>query len=972
MLEVQLETRYTELEAEVEADGPYRASRLSWQRKKVRDEQMRLEPSLVEALATSFARFILLEGDPGSGKTVSLRKAERSFAQRIRHQPASPLPMPLYVNLKHLVADRRKPVEQLHLAVLRALHAEPERAAKLFEQGSVHGGWLLLLDGFDEIPGLLGAIEADRAVQAYTEGIRELCNTIHLDPRRSCRAVVSTRHYLGSKGGFWARFRLRPLSEDRRHAFIANFKLTDAQTRWLIDSLATSTLEIQQWATNPLMLSMLCELARKEGQFPGNVHTLFERYLALRLQRDAGRVLELYQDGPAALRRAAEDIAFVISAESGLGQAPSNRVIREALERQGLPVDGLQRALDAISGLDLALHVTLESEVHTCFKHRRLQEYFATCVLLREPDRVSAEQILFDGRWREAGVVLLQRGQLAEVEALLARVREFLRACMRERGIVEADVDPSWSESATIAWTVENLKAPGQPQRFYWPKGLHHVLGLLHAGFPPGSSLPEDIRRLCTSFLVHIYRTGTRLDRKYIMELIGLLPHGVAEGFCLAAFDSESELLHDLAFRQIPRLGRVSAESRLRISRLLVRMARSGALAQERLATAARIRRANNTELMDLFAMALASVTAARRVRWTLFAIWLAASLVVVASTRAEGHVLMVLVLSLTLPLMVQSISITSHVGLLMLRFFADMITVMVFTLAISLTVFGLNVLGLLCFCVSFVAATYAYLWDICALVSVWDATSVPRQDWPLLPIRFIAARIRRKPALLLIPAALLPLMGLIIVVELVYGGLGQPPDLVLAVLCAPVFAFLAVLAFCAARLGLLMTSDAWTERRHRRAPESVLTVAEVKDKLGKLHTGWARVRFSRALRSERPYALAPLDDGSREELHAFVYAYEAHASVVARLGDDELKRFIRRRLPLAVEYVQSCTSDAQRWCLVHCRTSESMTEVAVMIDVLTDLLERADTKRMSTDSGSARPPAALADSAVAESSAAR
>lgn len=94
---------FTDLEAEVEAEGGYYATFLH----KMLGHQsrgLRRVSSLMSAIELSTEQALLLVGQPGSGKSVALRHLAHQFAERgIRS--ADPLAIiPLYVNLKELSA----------------------------------------------------------------------------------------------------------------------------------------------------------------------------------------------------------------------------------------------------------------------------------------------------------------------------------------------------------------------------------------------------------------------------------------------------------------------------------------------------------------------------------------------------------------------------------------------------------------------------------------------------------------------------------------------------------------------------------------------------------------------------------------------------------------------------------------------------------------------------------------------------
>jgi transcriptional regulator of acetoin/glycerol metabolism len=79
LLEEWRDYRYTELEAEVEAEGDRTISRiLPFLPTETGD--IRREKSLSRALRTSRERLVVVEGDPGSGKSVALRHVAEEMA----------------------------------------------------------------------------------------------------------------------------------------------------------------------------------------------------------------------------------------------------------------------------------------------------------------------------------------------------------------------------------------------------------------------------------------------------------------------------------------------------------------------------------------------------------------------------------------------------------------------------------------------------------------------------------------------------------------------------------------------------------------------------------------------------------------------------------------------------------------------------------------------------------------------------
>jgi hypothetical protein len=74
---------FTELEAEVEAEGRFRKRGIFSALRRTRSG-LRREKSLTRALEQTKERLVLLQGDPGAGKSVALRHVAQRMAGRAR------------------------------------------------------------------------------------------------------------------------------------------------------------------------------------------------------------------------------------------------------------------------------------------------------------------------------------------------------------------------------------------------------------------------------------------------------------------------------------------------------------------------------------------------------------------------------------------------------------------------------------------------------------------------------------------------------------------------------------------------------------------------------------------------------------------------------------------------------------------------------------------------------------------------
>src|SRR5262249_21385480 len=96
-LEAWHDYRFTDLEAEVEAEGSRR--RWGWLPFLTHTQNgLRRERSLLRALEKSEERLILIEGEPGSGKSVALRYVAQQMSKRAMRDRNNKGLIPIYVN----------------------------------------------------------------------------------------------------------------------------------------------------------------------------------------------------------------------------------------------------------------------------------------------------------------------------------------------------------------------------------------------------------------------------------------------------------------------------------------------------------------------------------------------------------------------------------------------------------------------------------------------------------------------------------------------------------------------------------------------------------------------------------------------------------------------------------------------------------------------------------------------------------
>jgi len=536
---------------------------------------------------------VLLQGDPGAGKSVALRHLARMLAAKASRSRRVNCPIPIYVNLKGLRRGDR-PIDagliQDHvLSTLRdgATSDVDHFLDDEFARGVREGTWIFLFDSFDEIPDILTATDGDAIVGEYSIAIHSF-----LTGMRKCRGVVASRRFRAPRQVGWPSWTLVPLSEKRRRLLIKRARLGRAKQALLWRELPATDETLGSLPANPMFLGLLCEYIRTRDRLPPTTHDVFEQYMRQRLGRDAERLRERYGVEVSALRDGAQWIAYCMVTASGLGLTPARAEVEEQLAQQQIPLQtDANTVMNALEYLKLARgdgqRAGAGSATFT-FAHRRFQEYFATCVVLAEPDRVSARSLLLDGRWRETAVTLLQTQETA-TPALLTAAGEVLAGAAN--AVPDVDLD-AWESSP-----VERGAA------FAWPPGALHVLGLLQSGLLATNPVgPDVVQQAAARILTSAFRHGYRHDRKWAIEVCGVADADTRARLVRQAFRVESDWLRDATAWQVARLSHVSSGTLLEIRRMLLRLMGAYRLRAERLTVKAQLSRVRTApELLRTF-----------------------------------------------------------------------------------------------------------------------------------------------------------------------------------------------------------------------------------------------------------------------------------------------------------------------------------------------------------------------------------
>ncbi len=223
----------------------------------------------IESVLARQRRLVLL-GDPGAGKTTTLRHLAREAAEKAL---AGSGPFPIYVELKRYggQADLAPLLAQAVNEALAAhrlpLSADPEEAARMVRAWLGQGEFLLLLDGLNEVhPDYRTAAVA--ALKGLLAGPHQVVV--------SCRE----RDYSAELQALAPAYTLQPLSEEEIRNYLERDLGEQGEALFMQIRWDRRLLDL---AGNPLMLWLMARVAEAEpeGRLPANKGQLLARFVAV-------------------------------------------------------------------------------------------------------------------------------------------------------------------------------------------------------------------------------------------------------------------------------------------------------------------------------------------------------------------------------------------------------------------------------------------------------------------------------------------------------------------------------------------------------------------------------------------------------------------------------------------------------------------------------------------------------------------
>ncbi|WP_375772212.1 NACHT domain-containing protein [Archangium gephyra] len=527
---------FTDLEADIETDAPFYASLLDKLRRR-KTQGLRRVPSLMEAIESSTERWLLLVGEPGSGKSVALRHLAHQLAEQGIHSSDPKARIPLYINLKELNSPPAEGpnadwIRRFVIDNVRRGDADTaEYVKKNWEHHLNQGIWFFLFDSFDEIPAVMHAPIGSTVIENHAGAIRQFLASMN-----DCRGLIASREFKGPSSLPWHKLRILPLSHERQEELIENTFLSSEEKEIVRRHLLASSSSLRH---TPLFLSLLCRFIQQEKRPPVGDHDLLWRHLNRLSERDVEYTQRKHGLTATQLLNGAMELAVLFASSPTLSLSSTHDQIAKTLPPERYTSEQLEHLLAALVDVKIGRSDVPEArkgDRRFTFAHRRYQETLFVRYLATHPKYLSPRKLLLEPHWREYTVALLQSESAEVIAPLLQEASWLLSQCTEEQHPVPC------------------LPGFGEGLGYYqWKEDFEiHLLGLLQEGLARRiGEIPAILSTEVDRLLSSRWAGGDFHDRTMVLRLGGLLPQERLAEYLEFAVKTGTPELQDESFQKM-------------------------------------------------------------------------------------------------------------------------------------------------------------------------------------------------------------------------------------------------------------------------------------------------------------------------------------------------------------------------------------------------------------------------------------
>ncbi|HQU84507.1 MAG TPA: NACHT domain-containing protein [Pyrinomonadaceae bacterium] len=474
------------------------------------------------------SRVFLVLGDPGSGKSVALRKLCRDLLSEVKRTGK----IPLYVNLRewenheNWTEDNPPTVQQLYDFVLSNLKNRGdvfvnEFLDKYFKKMFENGRLFIVLDSFDEIPFVMDVDEKSWLIDSLSDVIYRF-----LAGMNESRGILASRIFRRPTDKFDAKtiFEIRPFTEKK---IVESLQKSLYYDENLINLLFNERQEFISVARNPFSAALIASYAKEHNNtLPQTQSELYSSYIERRLESCRER-MEKKKLTAEKVFKVAVEIADVMLTTKNLGLEASRGELRQAIQDKSVDdvIDILKYArLGRLGGGD---------EQRFSFVHRRFNEYFVVQRLIELPNKIPQDAIPTDSRWRDALVLYCEVASEAEARKI---------------------ADYCWSEISKLAENDIDLNDPQYLRSV-------HCLRFIKEAFRARLDCIDSFRSELADFILEqINEDNNLLSIKLSVEAVGLLEEKDIDSALVKALKINNNWINETAIKSCHYLPSLSKE----------------------------------------------------------------------------------------------------------------------------------------------------------------------------------------------------------------------------------------------------------------------------------------------------------------------------------------------------------------------------------------------------------------------------
>ncbi|KAA3645327.1 MAG: NACHT domain-containing protein [Chloroflexi bacterium] len=482
--------------------------------------------NLFSAIKTSSSRAFLIIGDPGSGKTVSLRHLAMRMAEESALSNRKTSIVPLYLNLKSLdIPYENISADNIRNWVIEQVAKGQDRIVDRFFETHfdamlLGGEFFFIFDSFDEIPAILDAKEDSDAIKEYSRALSRFIDSPH-----GCKGLVASRPFRAPKAFVGQKMEIQSLNKAKTKSALQRYLIEDsslANRMW--QEIIVYREDLLNLIENPFYLSLLAGYILENKQLPKGQYDLFENFILTRLEVDQARLKGLgYTDHQ--VFQFSSELAYVMLDTPHIGlEARVDDLFRAVIENEDSKLSikkiNLHQLLSALNYSKIGAITSVGEDNYFGFVHRRFHEYLTANYVQLNQHEIPLESIFLDNRWRETLILLCEVLPIEQLEEITIIAELKISIGMR-----------------TI------------PQSHFHDEAIESMRFLKDAFRSRIAEVPQELKLIIGRFIKRQFKVGNLLDKKRGTECLSLADEFSASEILVEALNQESDWLRETAIR---------------------------------------------------------------------------------------------------------------------------------------------------------------------------------------------------------------------------------------------------------------------------------------------------------------------------------------------------------------------------------------------------------------------------------------